>query len=97
MYMTVSVHLCASHTGSKSDFCSKFCHVFLWTGCFSCELQCESAYRFKTASQGEADPDCISLVGMFVFMALRQAKRGCIASVRGRKEEVKRKSAISDR
>lgn len=40
-----------------------------------------------TTSQGDSETDCISLVGMFVFVTLRPTGRGCIASVRGNKEE----------
>lgn len=48
-----------------------------------------------TTSQGDGETGCISLVGMFVFVALRPADGGCLASVRKEGERGKMRERVS--
>lgn len=76
---SVSVHAC---TSLKSSFCSKFCHLLLLSAGLVAALVSFNVRVHTTLKQlvwERRRPACISLVGMFVFVVLRPAKRGCIA------------------
>lgn len=52
-------------------------------GCMLLELQWRVHTALKTTRQRDSEADCISLLGMFVFVRLRLTDRLCTSSVRG--------------